>query len=93
MIFLGVCFKDFLNELIFNIIVKIEIDKLFGKRIYFIGEELDVFDMILKVFYLNEMFEIVFVKKDEVIGFNSMVFENDQILEVYKGSFIVIFKI
>ena len=34
-----------------------------GKRIYFIGEELDVSDMTLKVFYSNETSEIVPVKK------------------------------
>ena len=64
-----------------------------GKRIYFIGEELDVSDMTLKVFYSNETSEIVPVKKDEVTGFNSTVPENDQILEVHKGSFTVTFKI
>ena len=93
MTFLGACSKDSPNELIPNTIVKIEIDKLPGKRIYFIGEELDVSDMTLKVFYSNETSEIVPVKKDEVTGFNSTVPENDQILEVHKGSFTVTFKI
>ena len=49
--------------------------------------------MTLKVFYSNETSEIVPVKKDEVTGFNSTVPENDQILEVHKGSFTVTFKI
>ena len=93
MSFLGACSKDSPNELIPNTIVKIEIDELPGKRIYFIGEELDVSDMTLKVFYSNETSEIVPVKKDEVTGFNSTVPENDQILEVHKGSFTVTFKI
>lgn len=64
MSFLGACSKDSPNELIPNTIVKIEIDKLPGKRIYFIGEELDVSDMTLKVFYSNETSEIVPVKKE-----------------------------
>ena len=85
MTFLGACSKDSPNELIPNTIVKIEIDKLPGKRIYFIGEELDVSDMTLKVFYSNETSEIVPVKKDEITGFNNTVPENDQILEVHKG--------
>lgn len=93
MTFLGACSKDSPNELIPNTIVKIEIDKLPGKRIYFIGEELDVSDMTLKVFYSNETSEIVPVKKDEITGFNNTVPENDQILEVHKGSFTVTFKI
>lgn len=38
MSFLGACSKDSPNELIPNTIVKIEIDELPGKRIYFIGE-------------------------------------------------------
>lgn len=63
MCFLGACSKDSPNELIPNTIVKIEIDELPGKRIYFIGEELDVSDMTLKVFYSNETSEIVPVKK------------------------------
>ena len=81
MSFLGACSKDSPNELIPNTIVKIEIDELPGKRIYFIGEELDVSDMTLKVFYSNETSEIVPVKKDEVTGFNSTVPENDQMLD------------
>lgn len=91
--FLSACSKDSPNESAPNTIVKIEIDKLPEKRIYLVGEDLDVSGMTLKVLYSDGTSEVIPVKRDEVTGFDSKAPKDKQVLQIRKGDFTVTFEV